>query len=191
MPSSFSKTDAPAAGRPLPDWVVIGRVIGVRGLRGELVVEVLSDVAGRFERGARCTLALPGGGRREAEIVATGAHPRGVIVRIEGVADRDAALALRGSTLEIPRPVEAARAAGTVFEYELVGCVCVDATAGELGVLEEVEENGGGLLLRIVNTRSVLLVPFVESFVERIDVGGRRVLLRLPEGLVDACGSRS
>ena len=42
MPSSSSKTEgpAPAGPRPLPDTVVVGRVTGVRGLKGDLVVEV-------------------------------------------------------------------------------------------------------------------------------------------------------
>jgi 16S rRNA processing protein RimM len=175
----------------LPDWVLIGRVVGVRGLRGELVVEVLSDVAGRFDPGARCTVVKRDGTRREAEIAGASEHPRGAIVRLRGVEDRDAALAVRGATLEIPRPPAAERAAGTVFEYELVGCRCADRAAGELGVLEDVVENGGGQLLRIVGERGELLVPFVESFVERIDVAGRRVELKLPAGLVEACASRS
>lgn len=189
MPSSSSKTDAPA-GRPLPDSVVIGRVVGVRGLRGELVVEVLTDVPGRLEPGARCRMVLPRGAR-EVTIAAARQHPRGALLELEGVADRDAARALRGGTLEVAREEGVARPAGAFFEYELVGCACVDAGAGALGILEDVVENGGGQLLRIVGPRGVLLVPFVERFLERVDVAGRSIALRLPEGLVEACVSRS
>ncbi len=194
MPSSSSKTEgsAPQAGpRPLPDTVVVGRVTGVRGLKGDLVVEVLSDVPGRLEVGARLALVLPNGGRREVQVTSAAVHPRGAVLRLRGVEDRDAALALRGATFEIPRPAAPVRDEGAFFEYELVGCVCVDRSAGELGVLEDVIENGGGQLLRIVGERGVLLVPFVESFLEQVDVAGRKIALRLPDGLVDTCVSRS
>jgi len=194
MPSSSSKTEGGAAqpgARPLPDMVVVGRVTGVRGLKGDLVVEVLSDVPGRLDAGARLAMVLPQGGRREAQVVSATEHPRGAVLRLRGIEDRDAALALRGATFEIPRPAAPERAAGTYFEYELIGCVCVDRSAGELGVLEDVIENGGGQLLRIVGARGVLLVPFVESFLEQVDVAARRIALRLPDGLVETCVSRS
>jgi 16S rRNA processing protein RimM len=194
MPSNFSKTEGGSAepgARPLPDTVVVGRVIGVRGLKGDLVVEVLSDVPGRLDAGARLAAVLPTGERRAVQVVSATEHPRGAVLRLRGVEDRDAALALRGATFEIPRPAAAERGAGTYFEYELVGCECVDRSAGELGVLEDVIENGAGQLLRIVGPRGVLLVPFVESFLERVDVAGRRIALRLPDGLVETCVSRS
>ncbi len=190
MPSSSSRTDGGA--RPLPETVVVARILRARGLQGELVTEVLSDVPGRLAVGARCLLTGgPAQPTRWVEIVAQRPHPQGALLRLRGVETREAATALHGLQLEIERPVEVERPPGVYFEYELIGCRCSDRATGELGVLDDLVVNGGGQLLRIVGERGVLLVPFVESFVEAVDIAGRTIALRLPAGLLETCVSRS
>ena len=75
-----------------------------------------------------------------------------------------------------------------VSGWRLVGCSCFDAHHGELGVVGEIIEDGGGILLQLEGS---LLVPFVEPFVAEVDVAGRRIDLHLPPGLVELCASRS
>lgn len=190
MHSSSSKTEPPG-GQPLPDTIAVARLLRARGLAGELVAAVLSDVPGRLDAGAVCQLTLPGRAPRAVEITASRPHPQGVLLRLRGIEDRDAADAVRGAELEIARPAASPRPAGAFFEYELIGCRCWDRVAGDLGVLVDMTESGGGALLRIEGPPGVLLVPFVESFLERVDVAARRIDLVLPAGLIETCASRS
>jgi ribosomal 30S subunit maturation factor RimM len=57
--------------------------------------------------------------------------------------------------------------------------------------VEEVIEDGGGLLLLLAHEGRRLLVPFVRAYLARVDVEAGEIELRLPEGLVEACTSRS
>ncbi len=54
-----------------------------------------------------------------------------------------------------------------------------------------VVENGGGVLLEVAAAGRTLPVPFVDAFLESVDVAGKVIHLRLPPGLVETCASRS
>ena len=62
---------------------------------------------------------------------------------------------------------------------------------GELGIVENLREDGGGFLLQLVRNRKRVLIPFVAPYIERIDVERGEIELRLPEGLLDVCTSGS
>ncbi len=110
---------------------------------------------------------------------------------MEGFDSRDDVEELRGAWLEIERERVPAAPEGAYYFFELVGCTCIDRTRGELGRVENVIEDGGGLLLEVTEGRRSVLIPFVNSYLRRIDVGAGRIELELPEGLLDTCASRS
>jgi 16S rRNA processing protein RimM len=115
-------------------------------------------------------------GERTREIVrraGTDEHP---IVRLEGIEDRGAALALRGQELAVPGASAPPLGEGEYWAHELEGCV-VTAGPRRLGVVArmlelpscealEVEPDGGG---------APLLVPMVKDAIRAVDVAGRRV----------------
>ena len=96
MSSKSSRTD-------LPETVLVGRVLRPHGVRGEVVVEVLSDVPARFQKGSRLTGVREGVGKITLTVAAARVHKTGAVVRFEGYEDRDRAGELRGLDLEIPR----------------------------------------------------------------------------------------
>lgn len=149
-------------------------------------MEPYSELPERFEVGAEL---LSAGRRVTVETVRP--HRGGLLVRFEGVLDRDAAEALRGSVLEIARAAVPQAPEGTWYYFELVGCRCDDRREGTLGEVADVIEDGGGVLLDVRDGGRRLLVPFVHEFVRRVDPESRRIELELPEGLVEACASRS
>ena len=190
MSSKSSKTEAPTDWAA-PETVTVGRILRPHGVRGELKVEVLSDVPGRFAPGSPLLLVRKG----EAPVERTVEGVRALqgsfaVVRLAGVADRDAAEALREAWLEVPRAAVPRAPEGEYYQYELVGCRCTDG-GEELGTVVEVIEDGGGLLLIVEGAGRRLPVPFVNSFLRRVDVANRTIALELPPGLVETCASRS
>ena len=181
--------------------VAVGRIAGAHGLRGEIAVEVLSDVPGRFAPGAALLLSAAGAPTRPVVVAAarnfTSRHKDRLLLSLQGIADRTAAEALRGALLEVDAAAVPPAPAGTYYPYDLVGCRCADRRAGELGEVTEVIEGGGGDLLRVVapahgeEPARELLLPFVDAYLAEVDVAGRRILWDLPEGLIEACGSAS
>jgi 16S rRNA processing protein RimM len=202
MSSISSKTE----GRTdLPETIVVGRVLRPHGLRGELVVEVLSDVGRRFAPGTSLLLTREGaapatlrvaacrsqGGAVAAEGVAAAKAGRrpAVVLSFAGVEDRDAAAALRGAWLQVELTRVPPAPAGTYYHFQLLGCRCRNR-GEDLGEVVEVVEDGGGLLLLVSDGRSEVPVPFVARFLVEVDVERGRIELDLPPGLIEICASR-
>ena len=193
MASTSSKTDRPAAGGADDprERVLVGRVTRPHGVRGEVKVEILSDVPDRFEAGRELLVTASGRPGARRRIASSRMIRGGAIVRFDDCYTREQAESLRGSRLEIRRAEVPAAPAGMYYHFELEGCRCVDAELGELGEVAAVVEDGGGLLLEVAADGRTLPVPFVEAFLESVDVDGRQIHLRLPAGLVETCESAS
>jgi 16S rRNA processing protein RimM len=180
---------------PLPghDTVLVGVVRRAHGVRGAVIVESLTDNEERWQPGSRLLASggALGAAVRELTVERSQPHSGAVLVAFEGVEDRDAALALRGCELAVPESEVPPPEEGTWYEYQLVGCRCRDAEAGDLGEVVEVLEDGGGLLLLVDDGTRRLPVPFVRAFLTRVDVDAREIDLELPPGLVETCASRS
>lgn len=195
MSSRSSKTDRGQTRADLPERVTVGRVLRPHGLRGDVVVEVLSDVPERLAPGSRLAAVADTEAQAapaiELEVAASRAHGAGRLLRFAGRADRDAVEELRGLWLTVERAAVPAPPEGTYYHYQLVGCRVRDAEAGELGEVVDLVEDGGGLLLLVSDGARQVPVPFVASFLAEVDVAGGRIELALPPGFLEACASRS
>ncbi len=171
--------------------MLVGRVVRPHGVRGEVKVEVLSDVPGRFAAGVEFFLVVH---RRPPQIVRIESCRLvrgGALVLFEGIGDRDEAESLRDARLEVDLSEVPPAPEGFYYHFELVGCRCHEAEAGDLGEVSAVIEDGGGHLLEVDDGGRRLLVPFVDAFLENVDIVGRRIDLRLPPGLIEVCTSKS
>lgn len=191
MSSKSSKTTEDDGRRDLPERVTVGRVLRPHGVRGEVVVSVLTDVPNRFDAGSELLMSREEGGPARTAVVETHrVHKTGAVVRFAGVEERDGAEALRNLWLEVERSKVPPAPAGTYYHYELLGCRCYDGER-ELGEVVDLVEDGGGLLLIVADGERRLPIPFVASFLREVDVANGRIDLELPEGLVEACASKS
>lgn len=172
--------------------MLVGRILRPHGLRGEVKVEIHSDIEERFAVGSELLLVSPKG-EAEAVRVAGFRSVRGTgLLLLEGREGRDRAEALRGHRLEVGRDQVPDAPEGSYYYFELIGCRCVDEHRGELGEVEDLLEDGGGLLMSIRRAEGdTLLVPFVDAFLGEIDTGSKLIRVDLPEGLVETCASRS
>lgn len=181
---------APAPSGTAADRVSVGRILRAHGIRGELKVEVWSDVEGRFARGAEMYLNVHGR-YRKVRIEQVRPERGNLLVRLEGIATREQAEELRNARLEVDVDEVPEAPEGFYYHFQLEGCVCRDETAGLLGEVVEVVEDGGGTLLRVEKDGRSVLLPFVDDFLQGVDIAGKRIDFRLPEGLLDICTSKS
>jgi 16S rRNA processing protein RimM len=139
-------------------------VLGVKGLKGGLRVEILTDWPERIEPDAEVWPEGESSARRIRHVEAGGRVP---VVHLEGIDSREAAEALAGRFLEVPtRPLEP----GSYYWDDLVG-LRVEGVDGEpLGELVEVFRAGGNEVYRIVGPAGERLVPALRSVVQRIDL---------------------
>lgn len=164
------------------DRVLVGRVLKAHGLRGEVVVESLSDVPGRFDPG---TVVHADGVPRT--IASSRPHQGRLLVTFEGIGDRTAAETVRGATLTAP-PVDVS-GSETYYAHELVGMAVVleDGTwVGDVVDLVEIPSSAGYDLLEIDTDGHRWLLPAADELVEVADADGVDVLCIVdpPAGLL-------
>lgn len=147
----------------------VGRVVKPHGLRGEVVVELVTNRRERLAPGS--VLATTG---RELEVVRSSPHLRRWIVAFAGVDDLAAAEALRDAVLSAP-PLDEP---DTLWVHELVGAEVVGVDGHHHGVVTAVQANPASDLLVLEGGG---LVPL--RFVVAHEPG--RVVVDVPEGLLD------
>jgi len=152
-------------------------VVGVFGLRGDVKV-----AASLFEvqPGVRVTARDDKGAERELIVSVVRPAKGHLRVLFEGVADANAAEALRGMTLHAPLSALPALPANAYREAELVGMRVMDARLGELGQVVGIAHYPGSDMLVVGPKR--LLVPMLEAYGVRVDRASRTILTALPIG---------
>lgn len=168
---------------------MVGRVAKAHGVTGELVVDVRTDDPdARFVPGAVLRGRPPrGGAERSFVIDSVRAHGGRLLVRLDGVADRDAADGLRGTlflvdTATLP-PIEDP---DEFYDHQLEGLAVRTVGGGDVGVVAEVLHTPAGELLSVKTpTGAEVLVPFVAAIVPRVSLADGLVEIDPPEGLLD------
>ena len=169
------------------------------GIGGEVVVDIRTDdPAARFASGNTLRTKQPRGGEERSHVVESAREHGGrLLVRLAGVADREAADALRGALFivdsdDLP-PIDEP---DTYYDHQLEG-LRVQTTAGQdIGVVAEVLHTAAGELLAVSRAaddddgeRSEVLVPFVSAIVTSVSLGegpGEGMIeIDPPEGLLD------
>ena len=140
------------------------------GLAGEVVVELWTGLRSRLDVGA-----VLESGRGALRVTASRPFQDRFLVRFEGVADRTAADALRGTVLRAP-PVDEP---GVLWVHELVGVEVVDRQGKVLGRVEAVEPNPASDLL-VLEGGGLVPLRFVTEHAP-----GTRVVVDVPEGLLE------
>ncbi|BBY60008.1 ribosome maturation factor RimM [Mycolicibacterium sarraceniae] len=171
--------------------LVVGRVAKAHGITGELVIDVRTDDPDeRFAVGNRLHLKPSRGGAGKDVVIET-VRPHGarLLVRLNGVSDRNAADALRGNLFvvdtadlpEIEDPDE-------FYDHQLEGLAVRTVDGLALGTVAEVLHTAGGELLAVRNTDGAeILVPFVGAIVTSVSLA-EGIEIDPPEGLLDLDG---
>lgn len=168
--------------------LVVGRVAKAHGVTGELVVEVRTDdPEQRFARGAILRAKTSDHGEHNYVVTAVRPHGNRLLLRLEGVADRDAADALRGSVFVVDSedlpPIDES---DTYYDHQLEGLRVRTTDGRDIGTVAEVLHTAGGELLAVDRADAgELLVPFVTAIVTSVSLGTGIVEIDPPEGLLE------
>lgn len=153
--------------------LLVGRITRAHGLRGEVVVQLLSSEADvRLAAGAELRTASG----RALRVASARPHQARWIVGLDGVASREAAEALRGAELYGEALDDVADA---LWVHELVGTAVVDTAGTPRGTIAAVVSNPADDLLEL-DSGALVPVTFVVGWDDH-----RRVVIDPPEGLFD------
>lgn len=144
--------------------VALAAVAGAHGVKGEVRLKLFAD--GIASLAAHNTLFVGGEPRK----VAVREGGKTVIARIDGVADRTAAEALRGSLVEVDRDALPPLEEGEYYHADLIGLTCFAKDGATIGSVVAVENFGAGDLLDIeLVGGKTALIPFRDGIADLVD----------------------
>lgn len=150
--------------------IALAAVAGAHGIKGEVRLKLFSDSAKSLARHKKLFVA-----GEERRLIAARDGGKAAVARFDGINDRSAAEALRGSLVEIDRDALPPLEEGEYYHADLLGLPAVDAAGASVGIVAAVENYGAGDLLEIETAdgkRS--LIPFKPGIA---DLAGGRIVL--------------
>lgn len=166
--------------------LVVGRVVRPHGVRGELVCQVRTDEPEeRFAPGT--VLATDPGDAGPLTIESVRWNQGRALLFVSGVADRDSAEALRGVLLcvdsdDVPSPADP----DEYRDHDLVGLAVVHQSGETVGEVMRVEHAPAHDMLVVARPHAKpAMIPFIREMVSAVDLDAARVVVDLPDGLLD------
>jgi 16S rRNA processing protein RimM len=172
------------------EYITLARVLKTQGRRGEVAVEVHSDVPDRFVEGMRLFALDETGKRRELKIEKLWPHKGHLVLKFEGIDSITDAETLLRSELQVPHRERAQLEPGWTYISDLTGCTVFDGDR-DIGIIAGVEFGAGEAPLLIVASersgkpKAPYEIPFAEAYLVSVDLAARQVRMRLPEGMLE------
>lgn len=168
--------------------LVVGRVVKAHGVAGEVVVEVRTDDPdARFAPGVTLR-ARPrrGGVEREYTVESVREHGGRLLMRLDGVSERNDADALRGLVFVVDsQDLPPIGDPDVYYDHQLEGLQVRTTGGADVGTVAEVLHTAAGELLAVRSGDREVLVPFVSAIVTSVSLADRLVEIDPPEGLLD------
>jgi 16S rRNA processing protein RimM len=166
-------------------YLTIARIRKVWGRRGEVAAEILTDFPERFQAGED-VLLMRFGNRETLGLEGVWFHKGLTNLKFRGFDSISAAETLVGAEIQIPFADRMPLDPGEVFLSDLIGCSVLEegSVLGQvLGHVESVQQTGAAPLLQVRTTEGEMLIPFAEEICRTVDIAGKQIHVRLPEGL--------
>lgn len=168
------------------DLIVVARVARTRGLRGEVVADLLTDFPERFDGLDSVIGIAPDGSRRSLQIEEHWFHQHRIILKFTSYDSIDEARELAGYQLAVPVSERVQLPADHFYEWELAGCRVENIDGTLIGLAREVMHTGGVEILVVAGeTGREMLIPMARDICLEIDVARKVIRVDPPEGLLE------
>ncbi len=168
----------------MDELVAIAKIVRTRGLKGEVVAELLTDFPDRFDALETVTALSPAGDRSELTIEKFWFQSGRVILKFEGYDTIERGEELRGFEICVPESEAVELETGEFFDWQLEGCIVEDTAGQTIGEVRELMRTGGTELLVVAGETKEYLIPFAESICVEVDIENKRIKIDPPEGLL-------
>lgn len=177
------------SGSPLPgepEYLLVGTLRKAHGLRGEVLMHVLTDFPERLAPKARVFL---GDDHTPTAIVSHRPHGGGLLLQFEGVDTPEAAGLLRNQSVYVQANDRPRLPSGHYYHHELLGSTVIDENDETVGVLGQILQTGANdvYVVKLASGKELLL-PVLASVVLTIDPDQHLIRVRLPAGLEPSGG---
>ena len=167
------------------ELVAVARIVRSRGLKGEVVAEILTDFPERFELLDKVTAVRETGERFELNIEKFWFQNGRVILKFKGYDTVESGETLRNVEICVPESDAVELDEGEYFDWELTGCK-VETISGEaIGEVRELMRTGGTELLVVTGETKEYLIPFANAICVEVDIENKLIKVDPPDGLLE------
>jgi 16S rRNA processing protein RimM len=172
--------------------LAVGQIIGVHGIHGELKATILTDDPSRFDLLTRVLVGPDGAEPVPYGLEGYRLHQKWLLIKLEGVGDRDKAETLRGQLIQVSREEAVPLAADEYYEHQIIGLEVWTADGCNLGQVVEILYSPAHevYVVQSADAQSSkgipreILIPAIASVVLEVNLEAGRLLVELPEGLL-------
>ena len=169
----------------MEELVAIARLVKTRGIRGELVADILTDFPDRFEELETITAVLPDGNRKELKIEKFWFQKDRIILKFENFDLIEQSETLINAEICVPESEAVELEEDEFYDWQLVGCAVETIEGEKIGTVREVMRTGGTENLAVANDSKDYLIPFAETICVEVDTENNLIRVDLPEGLLE------
>jgi 16S rRNA processing protein RimM len=168
---------------------IVGLIRNAQGIRGEVVIEPLTDAPDAvFASGRRVFVGDADGNSAQERTLTVGSvrpFKGGVMVKFDEVPDRNAAELLRGRYLFSPFDELDPPGEDEVYLHEMIGMKVKLDTGEPIGEVTAYYELPQGLTLDVKTPKGSVLVPYRPEIVESTDAATREIIVKNDVGIFD------
>lgn len=165
--------------------VAIAKIAKSRGLRGELVADILTDFPERFDDLQQVLAVKSDGEILKLEIEKFWFQNKRIVLKFAGYDSIEAAENLRNCEICIRESEAVELESDEFFDWELQDCAVETVEGVKLGTVKEVLRTGGTEVLVVEGETKEYLIPFAETICTEVDIENKRIKVDAPEGLLD------
>ena len=165
--------------------IVIGKIVNAVGLKGEVKVYSYAEQPDRFEKLEKIFLGTEKKSS-VSDIVSVRYKGDTVILALDGITDRNAAEALKGSMVLMDEEDLEELPEGVYYIKDLIGMKVVSDRGVELGILKNVNTNTAQRVYEVDRPgKPDILIPGVDEFILDTDMENRVITVKVIEGLYE------
>lgn len=169
----------------MEELVAIAKIVRPRGLRGEVVADLLTDFLERFENLESVIGVRLSGQRTDLKIESFWFQKDRIILKFAGFDSADAADGLRGTEICIPEAEAIDLGEDEFFDWQLEGCEVETLGGAKLGTVRQLMRTGGTELLVVANETREVLIPFARAICPEVNIEQKLIRVDPPDGLLD------
>lgn len=171
----------------MKDYLIIAKIGGAHGVRGEVRITPLTDDVRRFRQLKECMILDEKEQlKAEKKVVSARLDDNHTLLKFEDVCDRDDAAKWNGFFVAVSREHAVKLPEGRFFIADLIGLTVVDSARGELGVIKEIINHGASDIIIVRRKgKNELLIPYLKSIVTNVSLEEGKMEVTLPEGLYE------
>jgi 16S rRNA processing protein RimM len=165
--------------------ITIGKILRLRGVRGEVKVLPLTDIPDRFEHLKTVYVTIPQGQEFSVEIELVRYYKGFVYLRFRETISREEVQNLVGGILQVDRSSVPEPPEGVYYHFEILGSVVYTEDTQYLGTVVDILETGSNDVYVVQENTREYLIPATEEVVTHIDREKGVITIHPLEGLLD------